>query len=199
MSSGGTCRRTATRGGSHRRRAESHRRRERRGARPPLRLPPVHAARPARALGRAGDRRGQGRALRDIRGRTYLDAMAGLWCVNVGYGRREIAEALHDAGRCGSATTTRSRRWRPTCRRELAERVIGAVPRADVEGLLRQQRLGRERHPGQARLVLQQRPRPAREEEDHLARPRLPRRHRRCPPGSPGCRACTTASTCRCR
>ena len=26
----------------------------------------------------------------DVEGRRYLDAMAGLWCVNVGYGRREI-------------------------------------------------------------------------------------------------------------
>jgi L-2,4-diaminobutyrate transaminase len=39
---------------------------------------------------------GHGVTLRDSRGRRYLDAMAGLWCVNVGYGRREIAEALHD-------------------------------------------------------------------------------------------------------
>jgi L-2,4-diaminobutyrate transaminase len=38
---------------------------------------------------------GDGATLRDSRGRSYLDAMAGLWCVNVGYGRREIAEAVH--------------------------------------------------------------------------------------------------------
>src|SRR4051812_35608175 len=37
---------------------------------------------------------GQGSTLTDDQGRTYLDAMAGLWCVNVGYGRPEIAEAL---------------------------------------------------------------------------------------------------------
>ena len=30
----------------------------------------------------------------DTQGRTYLDAMAGLWCVNVGYGRVEMAEAI---------------------------------------------------------------------------------------------------------
>ncbi len=28
----------------------------------------------------------------DAAGKRYLDAMAGLWCVNVGYGRRELAE-----------------------------------------------------------------------------------------------------------
>src|SRR5579862_3820265 len=31
--------------------------------------------------------------LYDSDGRRILDAMAGLWCVNVGYGRRELAEA----------------------------------------------------------------------------------------------------------
>jgi adenosylmethionine-8-amino-7-oxononanoate aminotransferase len=38
--------------------------------------------------------KGEGVWLEDDRGRRYIDAMAGLWCVNVGYGRREIAEAL---------------------------------------------------------------------------------------------------------
>jgi L-2,4-diaminobutyrate transaminase len=38
--------------------------------------------------------RGEGTWLEDDRGRRYLDVMAGLWCVNVGYGRREITEAL---------------------------------------------------------------------------------------------------------
>ncbi|MBE3589810.1 MAG: aminotransferase class III-fold pyridoxal phosphate-dependent enzyme [Firmicutes bacterium] len=31
----------------------------------------------------------------DDAGRAYLDAMAGLWCVQAGYGRTEIAEAVH--------------------------------------------------------------------------------------------------------
>lgn len=40
--------------------------------------------------------RGQGVWLADTAGRHYLDGMAGLWCVNVGYGRTEIADALRD-------------------------------------------------------------------------------------------------------
>jgi L-2,4-diaminobutyrate transaminase len=36
-----------------------------------------------------------GSTVRDLQGREYIDAMAGLWCVNAGYGRREIADALH--------------------------------------------------------------------------------------------------------
>jgi putrescine aminotransferase len=31
----------------------------------------------------------------DERGHRLLDGLAGLWCVNVGYGRREIADAVH--------------------------------------------------------------------------------------------------------
>ncbi len=37
---------------------------------------------------------GEGVWLQDLEGRRYVDSMAGLWCVNVGYGRREIAEAM---------------------------------------------------------------------------------------------------------
>jgi L-2,4-diaminobutyrate transaminase len=37
--------------------------------------------------------RGQGVMLTDIHGKQYIDAMAGLWCVNVGYGRPELARA----------------------------------------------------------------------------------------------------------
>lgn len=37
---------------------------------------------------------GRGSRLTDSHGRTYLDAMAGLWCVNIGYARPEMADAL---------------------------------------------------------------------------------------------------------
>ncbi len=40
--------------------------------------------------------RGKGCRLWDSMGREYLDAMAGLWCVNVGYGRREIAATMRE-------------------------------------------------------------------------------------------------------
>lgn len=39
---------------------------------------------------------GSGVRLLDDAGRSYLDAMAGLWCVNVGYGRAEMAETLKE-------------------------------------------------------------------------------------------------------
>ena len=42
---------------------------------------------------------GRGIRVRDAEGREYLDAMAGLWCVNVGYGRPEIADAMAEQAR----------------------------------------------------------------------------------------------------
>lgn len=38
---------------------------------------------------------GSGSWITDIDGNRYLDAMSGLWCVNVGYGRKELAEAAY--------------------------------------------------------------------------------------------------------
>lgn len=40
--------------------------------------------------------KGQGATVTDRTGRDYLDAMAGLWCVNVGYSHPEMAEALRE-------------------------------------------------------------------------------------------------------
>ena len=39
--------------------------------------------------------RAEGVWLTDVEGRRYLDAFSGLWNVAVGYGRREIADAVH--------------------------------------------------------------------------------------------------------
>ncbi|MBN8870821.1 MAG: aminotransferase class III-fold pyridoxal phosphate-dependent enzyme [Solirubrobacterales bacterium] len=61
-----------------------------------------HVFHPFTVLGehqRTGPRmmvRGKASTLWDEAGTEYLDAMAGLWCVNVGYGRERIAQALYD-------------------------------------------------------------------------------------------------------
>ena len=39
---------------------------------------------------------GEGVYITDKSGRTSLDAFAGLYCVNVGYGRESIAKAVYD-------------------------------------------------------------------------------------------------------
>lgn len=51
-----------------------------------------------RALARETGKRilveGQGCIVKDIDGKEYIDGLAGLWLVNVGHGRKEIAEAM---------------------------------------------------------------------------------------------------------
>jgi L-2,4-diaminobutyrate transaminase len=37
---------------------------------------------------------GKGIRIQDAKGRSYIDAFAGLYCVNIGYGRTEVAEAI---------------------------------------------------------------------------------------------------------
>ena len=39
---------------------------------------------------------GKGSRIQDTEGNEFLDAFAGLYCVNVGYGRTEIADAIHE-------------------------------------------------------------------------------------------------------
>ncbi len=41
-------------------------------------------------------REGKGVWITDIDGKRYLDGMSGLWCVNVGYGREELAAAAYE-------------------------------------------------------------------------------------------------------
>jgi putrescine aminotransferase len=71
--------------------------------------------------------RGEGCHVWDEQGRRYLDATAGLWYANVGYGRAEIAEAaaaqmrrLHAYSHYGDVSS------RPTT--ELAERISAIAP-----------------------------------------------------------------------
>jgi taurine-pyruvate aminotransferase len=40
--------------------------------------------------------KGDGAWITDTDGNRYLDGMSGLWCVNVGYGREELAQAAYD-------------------------------------------------------------------------------------------------------
>ncbi len=42
---------------------------------------------------------GEGVYIKDINGKRYLDGLGGMWCVNVGYGRNEMAEAMAEQAR----------------------------------------------------------------------------------------------------
>jgi putrescine---pyruvate transaminase len=58
----------------------------------------LHPATDHKALAEIGARiivRGDGIYIWDSEGHRILDAMSGLWCVNVGYGRRELADAAY--------------------------------------------------------------------------------------------------------
>src|ERR1044071_428054 len=70
---------------------------------------------------------GEGCYLTDATGRRLLDGLAGLWCVNVGYGRREIVDAVVEQMRrlpyyCSFFNTTNE----PAIR--LAERLARLAP-----------------------------------------------------------------------
>jgi len=70
---------------------------------------------------------GAGIYVRDNGGKEYLDAMAGLWCVNAGYGRDEIVDALSDqARRLPYYHTFLSMTNEPAAR--LADRLISLAP-----------------------------------------------------------------------
>lgn len=76
---------------------------------------------------------GAGSTVVDRDGRTYLDAIASLWCVNVGHGRREIVDAVTEQmGRL--ATYNTFGRWSNEPAERLAERIrsLAAVPDARV-------------------------------------------------------------------
>jgi len=70
---------------------------------------------------------GSGVMLTDSEGRRYLDAVAGLWCVNIGYGRPEVADAMAEAARrLGYYHTFSSFSNEPQIR--LADRILSLAP-----------------------------------------------------------------------
>lgn len=55
-----------------------------------------HAMRPYSPDATIVAERAEGSWVTDVDGKRYLDAMAGLWCVNIGYGRTELADAAYE-------------------------------------------------------------------------------------------------------
>lgn len=71
--------------------------------------------------------RGEGCYLWDDQGHRYLDALAGLWCVNVGYGRKELADvAARQMQQLAYYNTFFNTTTAPTV--ELAETLAGLMP-----------------------------------------------------------------------
>ena len=90
----------------------------------------LHPATNADDFGRNGSKiieSGKGIYLRDDSGKQLIDAVAGLWCVNVGYGREELAEAMQKAAlELGYYHTFSGMSNVPQI--ELAERLLEKVP-----------------------------------------------------------------------
>lgn len=55
-----------------------------------------HSMKPYNPAGTMVVTESNGSWVTDHEGKKYLDGMAGLWCVNVGYGRQELAEAAYE-------------------------------------------------------------------------------------------------------
>ena len=87
------------------------------------------------AVGELTLARGDGSHVWDVNGTRYLDATAGLWFVNVGHGRAEIADAAADQmRRLASYHTFGDLTNEPTA--ELTDRVAGIAPMADAKVFL---------------------------------------------------------------
>jgi L-2,4-diaminobutyrate transaminase len=70
---------------------------------------------------------GEGAWLRDLDGKRYFDAVAGLWCVDIGYGRPEVAEAIYEqAKKLSYFHAFSSMATEPSIR--LADRLIRLAP-----------------------------------------------------------------------
>ncbi|WP_096153252.1 aspartate aminotransferase family protein [Bacillus sp. FJAT-45066] len=55
-----------------------------------------HAMKPYNPNSTMVIKKASGSWITDINDNSYLDGMSGLWCVNIGYGRKELAEAAYD-------------------------------------------------------------------------------------------------------
>ena len=98
--------------------------------------------------------RAQGVYIYDTGGRRYLDSQGGLWCVNVGHGRKEVKDAIKaQLDNLPYYTTFGDTSNLPVM--ELAERLtrmLGA--RGHAAGLLQFRRLGRQRNRAETRPAI---------------------------------------------
>src|SRR6516162_7453439 len=121
--------------------------------------------------------RGRGVHVYDTDGKAYIEGMAGLWCTALGYGNEELVEAA--AVQMRKLSFASVHRQEPRSRHRACREAQRDRAGADLQGVLLRLGLGSERQPDQARLVSQQRARPAEEEKSGEPRKGLSRRHHR--------------------
>ena len=118
--------------------------------------------------------RGEGCYVYDEHGKRYLDGLSALYCVNVGHGRAEIAQAAAAQAEQLGFYTNWSYAHPPAI--ELAARVAEPRPRQPQPRVLHLRRLGGRRVGLEARQGLPPRARRPEPPQARLAQPRLPRR-----------------------
>ena len=74
---------------------------------------------------------GEGAVVVDEAGRGYIDAIASLWCVNVGHGRAEVIDAVHRQMQA-LATYNTFEIWTNEPADRLAEMIVERAPLADA-------------------------------------------------------------------
>ena len=117
--------------------------------------------------------RGEGVHLFDDTGKRYLDGLSGLFVVQIGHGRREIAEAGGRAG--GAARLLPHLVRRPPCSGRARGAARGHGARRPQPRVLHDRRLRGGRVRMEARPGVLPRHRPARPHEGHRPHARLPR------------------------
>ena len=152
--------------------------------------PPQHRA--------AGAGAGRRRARLRQSGKRYIEGLAGLWCTGLGYGNEELVEAAREQmSRLSFTHLFGGRSHEPAI--ALAEKIKALAPVPGLQGVLHQLGLGSQRYADQARLVLQQRARPA-EEARRSSPAHAPITAPRLPPRSLSGLPCSMpTSTCRWR
>ena len=118
----------------------------------------------------------EGVYLYDSDGNRILDGMAGLWCVNVGYGRRELAEAAYRQMLELPYYNSFFQTAHPPAI-ELAKRLVDLTPPQFNRVFFTGSGLGGQRHGRAAGAPLLGPARPAGAQGHHQPRERLPRQH----------------------
>ena len=121
--------------------------------------------------------RGEGCYVYDEHGKRYLDGLSALFCVNIGHGRADIAQAGADQAKELGFFTNWSYAHPPAI--ELAARIAVARPGRPQPGVLHQRRQRGGRVGDQARAPVPQGHRQPEQDQGDRARDRLPRHHAR--------------------
>ena len=119
--------------------------------------------------------RGDGIYVTDSDGNRLIDAPAGMWCVNIGHGRREMAEAIADQALAMPYNSPWSLTNAPSA--VLAQKAGRVVAGRPEPGVLHHRRLDRGRFGAALRDVHEQLHGPAGEEAHHFAGQGLSRQH----------------------